>query len=499
MLIIHFITHSDRQYRFPPTLVSPCVMLVQGTNLVVEKAVTITCPYKGAALALQTRAKQLYNTVYALKQHIHVLREASRISIKGHQAARSYLELPSSLLAEPPTPDQVALPENGLLSKEGLRTLIDQLATCEEKTAEYIQELYDPETALVKPVVQLNKELVEINILLHKNRLAKAQHEKENKVCTTASEITQTINNLNYFCGNLHTADPFCDPYYVCKNIKYRLKMYFDMEKDYAMHCLWEQEEEKKLEKNIFRILQEIPLEHEKIMSPLMGKSSEILGTMEKTKSLHALTDWTAFENRYPQEFSRDEVIHIELNDQNHPDEDQFNQFQRISLHDLEIYHKLRRPEPAKDETPVSFETKLSRARQKLTPAKHDYARRGRWSVSIGGHLIEYDSNEHKLLSMFNLRKCKLGDLAPDKFGIFGYFILRGQKVHEPSDKKKHRRKRNYKFRAPWENIKLLHEVLSEYCKVAEEKEITEDEGEAMSRAMSGDTVVNSGGQPRAE
>ena len=460
----------------------------------------VTCPYKGAALALRTRAKQIYNTVYALKQYIHTLREASDVSIKGHNAARTHLELPSSLLAETSTDQE--LPENALLSDEGLRTLIHQLADHDEETAKCIQKLYDPGKAFLGSIQPLNEELTEINLLLHNDRLGKAHQQQEDKVCSTASELNQVILNLASAIANPRTPTPYCDPFTVQRNVTYRMKEYLNMEREYAIQCLTEQNVEKVLEKNVFTIMQGIPLENEKIMSPMMDKCNEILASVEeKASSFHALMDWTAFESRFGDQFAPEHTTPIFITTENHPDEEQYTQFQRSRLDDLEIYHKIRKRE--KQDTNPSLKARLRRAKEMLTPARHDYACRGAWSVSSAGHLIEYDIKAHTLISMFNLRKCKLGDLTPDETGTLGYFVLRGQKVHESTDKKKHRKKRDYKFRAPLEKVKTFHEALSEYCKVAQVTEpVIEDqqeEGEELIRVLSGDTAVNIDAQPRVE
>ena len=457
----------------------------------------VTCPYKGAAFALQTRAKQLYDTVYALKQHIHTLREASNVSIKGHKTARTHLELPSSLLAE--IPKDLELPENALLADEGLLTVIHQLANYDDKTAECIEKLYDPEKAFLGSIQLLNKELAEINLLLHRDRLGKAHQQHEDKVCSTASQLNQIILNLASALANPRTPTPYCDPFTVQRNVTYRMKEYLNKEKEYAIQCLTEQNVEKILEKNVFTIMQGIPLEHERIMCPTIDECNEILGAVEeKTKSFHALTDWTAFESRFADEFAPEETTPILITNENHPDEEQYSQFQRLRLDDLEIYHKIR---PKKMRNP-NFEAKLRRAKEMLTPSRRDYGCRGTWSVSSAGHLIEYDMKEHTLISMFDLRKCKLGDLAPDETGTLGYFILRGQKARESSDKK-HHKKRDYKFRAPVEKAKELYDVLSEYCKVAQVedhvKENQQEEGEELTRALSGDTAVSIDAQPRVE
>ena len=459
----------------------------------------VTCPYKGAALALKTRAKQIYNTVYVLKQHIHTLREASNVSIKGHKAARTHLELPSSLLAETPTAQE--LPENALLAEDGLRTLIHQLADYDDKTAKCLENLYDPGKAFLGSILSLNKELTEINLLLHNDRLGKAHQQQEDKVCSTASELNQVILNLASALASPRTPTPYCDPLTVQRNVTYRMKEYLNMEKEYAIQCLTEQNVEKVLEANVFTIMQGIPLEHEKIMSPMMDKCNEILDAVEeKAKNFHALTDWTAFESRFADEFAPEETTPIFITNENHPDEEQYTQFQRLRLDDLEIYHKIRQKK--KRHVNPSLEAKLRRAKEMLTPARHGYAWRGTWSVSSAGHLIEYDMKEHTLISMFDLRKCKLGDLVPDETDTLGYFVLRGQKVYESSDKKHHKR-RDYKFRAPLEKAKALHEMMGDFAEAAQVKEPVrvdqQEEGEELTRALSGDTAVNIDAQPSVE
>ena len=203
----------------------------------------VTCPYKGAALALQTRGKQIYNTVYALKQYIQILREGSNISIKGHNAARTHLELPSSLLSEIST-DQEA-PENALLADEGLRTLLQQLVDYDGKTAKCIEKLYDPQKAFLPSIQSLNKELTEINLLLHNDRLGKAHRQQEDKVCSRASELNKVILNLASAIANPRTPTPYCDPFTVQKNVAFRMTEYLNMEKEYAIQCVTEQNVEK--------------------------------------------------------------------------------------------------------------------------------------------------------------------------------------------------------------------------------------------------------------
>src|SRR5947207_4078739 len=120
---------------------------------------------------------------------------------------------------------------------------------------------------------------------------------------------------------------------------------------------------------NVFTIMQGIPLEHEKIISSMMDECNEILGGVEeKAKSFQALTDWTAFESRFAEEFTPEKVTPILKTNENHPDEENYTQFQRTRLDDLEIYHKIRHLD--KQDTNSTLEAKLRRVKKMLTPAR---------------------------------------------------------------------------------------------------------------------------------
>ena len=59
----------------------------------------ITFQYRGAAFALQKRAEQLNNTIYAVKQFIHTLRQVSQVSIDGDKNFSFFLHY--ALLTQP--------------------------------------------------------------------------------------------------------------------------------------------------------------------------------------------------------------------------------------------------------------------------------------------------------------------------------------------------------------------------------------------------------------
>jgi len=450
----------------------------------------VTFPHKGAALALQKRAEQLDNAVYAVKQHIHTLRQASQIATEAHKKSSELLELPSQLFVNPlaslpgsPIADDTPVtkgitPNHDLFSEEGLKSLINQLACHHEKIAGAVGRLNDPIIYLRGPVEELNEQKSQINLLLSKDRLGKSHHHQEATVCTAASESSKTITSLSRACCTAYShPSPYHDPHTICRDAKFRMTEYLTMECNYGTCCLEEQSAQRILEKEFFRIFQGIPVEQEKIVTLLMDKCNEILAEVEtKTSEFHALTDWTAFESRHADRFATEEETKpIVLTEENHPDDAQFLEYQLMQLDNLHIYHKLRKQEWSnKPKTDESLGIKLKHA---VTLSRHDYAPRGTWTISMVGHLVEYDCKKHAVRSMFNLRKCRLGVLSQKdpqsnkQSRTNCYFALYGRKVHEPSDKKKRRLKKEYKFRAPWGIAQALHLELSKFCLPAEEKE----------------------------
>jgi len=284
------------------------------------------------------------------------------------------------------------------------------------------------------------------------------------------------------------------------------MKKYLRMENKYGIRCLEEQAAEKALEGQVFKVLQGIPVEQDKIMLQLMDKMNESLrGVHSSALGLQALTDWATFEERYADQMAREEETNpTVLTAQNHPDETQFNESRVLQLDNLHIYHKLRNPDSSdKPKTGESLGAKLKRV---ATSTKHDYAARGTWIISVGGNLIEYDCKNHQLLTIFNLRKCRLSVLSQinpvsNKHSTtYCYFTLHGQKVHGRSDKK-HRMKKDYKFRAPLGITQVLHQELSRFCLMEVKKRLGQkkkEEGEEKEQlvmegcggvSLSGDTA----------
>lgn len=457
--------------------------MAPSTSPQTEVVAKVTYPYGGAARALHSQAKQLCSHVYALKQYIYYIRLASKIAIKGHDDASAHLRLPSCLLTNPS--DSV----NSLFAPDGLQSLIDELANCEQQLAETYRLLYPPDISFRTEIELLNAELDEIGQLLSKDRLGRTQQRNEDHLVQTAEEVSRLIAQLNTACVTpLNPAIPRLDAFVLHYNARLKLNSYLLMEQKYNTSCLHEQNAHQKLEEKVFAIMQDIPVAHEMIMSQVMDRCNEILSKVDLHDDFHSLTDWTAFENRNLDEFVPESLKFITNNKMNSRCE-----YQVIRLDDIEIYHKLKSAEEHQQST--DREGKCRRIRNSMTMPKYIYGVRGAWSVSTAGNLIEYDEKQCRLHSMFNLRKCSLGTMSYDKNGLVGYFTLRGQKLNgllDPSDKKKKRTKKEYKFRGTTDRIRELYKVLTKYCMDSHRTQAEHAEGST----MSDETVANSDVQP---
>jgi hypothetical protein len=398
-----------------------------------------------------------------------------------------------------PTVQEDTRPEvDPLLTHDGLGLLINELKSSDAVIAHSLEQQFSPDLSFAESISQLDDYCEDINILLSKARLGKAHQNQEDKLCETAKELNRTIAALNTACGNLYSPKPSCDPNVLSRIAEYQMDMYLEKENEYARRCLMEQHMENELEKQVFTVLQRLPLEHEAILSPIMDKCNEALGKIdEKAKSFHALTDWTAFESRHANQFAPDNLKITTQTAENHPKDEQFLQFQKICQPDLEIYQKLRQNLPPSDETKITRGQQLVRsiqcAKAVITPATCGYVIRGSWSVSSGGYLMEYDDQQHVVRRMFNLRKCELENLAPDEPQEYGYFTIIGQRIKPLSKKTKLGRKKSYKFRARWENAQGLIKTLTRYCTSVERTQHAAEDDVALSlssSSLSGDTIV---------
>jgi len=229
-----------------------------------------------------------------------------------------------------------------------------------------------------------------------------------------------------------------------------KMAEYLARENDYKKCCLMEQDSLQELERKVFKIVEQIPVKHGQFVAPLMEKCKETFGKEEHFDDLAA---WDVFENQNKEHFLR-QVEPLVQSENNHPNEELFNCFEDFHIKNLEIYHKV----------PIPQQKRLRRASTIIGLAKRDFAVRGSWSVSAAGNLIEFDDKQHKALSVFDLSVCKLGPLAPDEANLWGYFPLLGRKSHDPTDKKKDGRRKDYKFRAAWRDAQELYNVLRGYC-----------------------------------
>src|SRR5579871_5525748 len=119
----------------------------------------VICPLRGAAHALQARTKQLLDLIYASKQYIHTIQVA--ISSAGnHQRTTNPLNIEDPAL-------------NDLLTTDGLRMLLNELALSEEQTSAAMKEIGDSHSSLDKQILLLNQELTPVKAPLDKNRLGK--------------------------------------------------------------------------------------------------------------------------------------------------------------------------------------------------------------------------------------------------------------------------------------------------------------------------------------
>lgn len=421
----------------------------------------VVCPYRGAAHALQARAKQLADLIYATKQYIYTTRQAVSTTFKSHEALSSRLSIEKQTgILEP-----AAL--NDLLAPDGVRTLLQQLAHAEENIASTVKDSGNSQHLLTQQIQLLNQELVPLYSLLDNNRLGKAQQTKESNLCNNAIDINRAIKKLLSACTDPVVKEANQDPYAVCKHTHYVMNKYLETEKDYAKLGFAEQRVQKDLEEKVFSILQEIPVEYGHALSPVMEQSNQFLREVaENAKFFHALTDWTAFEKDNAHKFVGEQIQRIVLSAENHPKEDLYVQFQDIYEPELEIYHNIRRRKRLSQHPQTQdsvLRKKLKEATDKVAPKRHDFALRGEWYISRAGHLIEFDEKDRRPLSVFDLRKTRLGKLAPDDNLEYGYFSLRGRKLLAESEGKR-KRVRKYQFRLPWKKAIEFHETLKYYC-----------------------------------
>lgn len=416
----------------------------------------VVCRHQGAAEALERRATQTHCLVYGLKQYIHFLYKTCKIYNNGFQSSAASLIPIKSLLHN----KQSDFTSGELLSPHGIVQLIQELQQSDEKFIEGIQRFNNPMEVLKSSILDLNQIVKELENL-KRGGIGKAQQKQEKQLCMMASELNNVIGNLHSACEGYMVTDAYSEPYTACRNAEYRTKVFLHDEYKYATSCLKLQSAVQQLEEKVFKFIQELQLKYAPVMSAMIGNYNDTLEQIETRERSDPLTDWNNFESRNAESMIK-EFNPIVINFSNHPQEEQFRQFQITRFEDIEISHRL--------DSMISKDYRISTAKRWLGQAmsillrgKRRYAVRGVWTVSTTGRLIEYDENNHQLLGMFSLTDCQIGLLEPDRFGIFGYFTLTGSKIHQVGEKLKQGKVKDYKFRGELENVKRFHGILCQY------------------------------------
>jgi hypothetical protein len=434
--------------------------------------------YKGSTKALRNRTKQLLNTIFAAKQHIQVLRKTSQLAVEAHKAASTALTKGITPQTDPSIP---RLGEDGqenstdeLLAETGLRSLIDKLVSAELATAKCYEKLFNPTTALNGSIKILNDHQEEINSTVFDNtRLGKAHPLAEQDLTNKANEVNDFIILLRKACMNhgviLH---PTLDPYVLRLQTEYRMKDFVLTEWEYERLCVKELVSIGELETGVFTTLQFLPGGIEEATTPLMNECGKAMEAIASSEKIDPLVDRRVFVERHGNSFVPENLDPIQMD---FAEDEQYKGLQVICHPDLEIYHKLERESPPSSKIPGSKTTFLDAMKRTLvgmTPAKYGYAVRGVWYISASGNLIEFNEKESKAWSIFDLRRCKLGTLAPDEMERYGYFTLEGLRQCDPSDKKTRWIKKVYKFRNKWEKAREMHKALGKICNCEGSKEV---------------------------
>jgi len=392
-------------------------------------------PHHNAAFVLRQRAQQLDNLIYALKQYIHFIRKGYQVSAFKAKDARKH----------------ILFTNDKFLAKDGSRLLLEQLIASDRKMEDLMAE--SVQTYLPQTVRELSIELREVEQILSKGRLGKAHKQREENVEETASKLNELIAKLEIACVVPEAPSPYSDPVILWGATQVKMAEYLARENNYKNLCLAEQDALLQLEGKLFKILEQIPIKHGEFVTALMEKYNDCLG---EEKRVEDLADWGVFETEY-KDTSLQQIAPLVLSQDNHPSDEFFNCFEVFRIENLEIYHTVSTPP----------HNKLPRASTILGLGK-DYAVRGSWSISAAGYFTEFDDKQHKALSIFDLSICKLGLLVPDEAMLWGYFTLQGRKSHDPADKKKEGRKKDYKFRASWRDAQEVYNRLRGYCEAAD-------------------------------
>jgi hypothetical protein len=419
-------------------------------------------PTQGAANALLDRVTQLQTTAAGVSHYISTLQDTSFKSAELQDTARNILFCNTYSHFFAPRPE-TSYQDNISPSDSfpGVMSLLGELARYESECTKGIQDLWeakDIRQPFLKIVNQLEIENQTINQALSKDRLGRAQQKSEATLCRHANRINGLIQHLKVACLRFLAPEPHLDPYILSKTIRQNLDDFQDFEYEYTMQCIHEGEAAKELEDKVFRILQQAPGEHLRLMSTLLDEANERLIALEnRACKLDFDADWTLLETIHEEEFPDEKSQPIEMTAENHPDEGQFVQFERLHLTTLEVQNRLEQ----------SVDGKILKGIHRLKNAisgKKRYSACGAvWSISTAGHLIQYNHVSSQLVAMYNLRKCKLGELTEDS--DWGYFSLVGQKMtfSAKGKVKRGRKKKEHKFRLPKDEALAVHDALKEF------------------------------------
>ena len=414
---------------------------------------------QGAAAALANRVQQLQASVTVGNQCLSTLRNASLASACFYNEAAGYLRsdvYPHLLPARPDGQDAGCDPN----PSSSLLSVIGELAKSDLASAERIHNLWESEkrpSPFGNIVQQLNLQEQKVKEILAKDRLGKAHQRLETNVMGKAAEINASISQLRMACLQYLAPEPEVDPYFLAQTIRQSMGAFQSIEYEYTQRCICEGEAAQRLEKVVFSTLQEIPPAHQRMVSEIMNGANESLMTVAaKAKEVDPHASWNIFESIYKDEFPDDNTLKITA--ENHPNEDQFLQFQRLRLTTLQVQHRVPGSSDGKKLTG------LRRLKDCLFGNKTQYGTPGTvWSISEAGHLIQYHPGESRMLRVYNLRKCKVSELAYD--GGWGYFILEGAKMSlSDTGKIKRGTKKQYRFRLPEDQTPSFHDVLKEFC-----------------------------------
>jgi len=418
-------------------------------------------PTQGAATALINRVQQLQATLTLGNQCLSTLRNASLASTHFYGNAAGHLRSDIYPYLFPPRPDCQA---DGCdpNPSSSLRSVIDELAKSESATAARIHNLWESEKSpspFCNIAQQINLQRQNINELLAQDRLGKAHQRNEAKLVVKAAEINASLGQLRMACLRYLAPEPQVDPYFLTQTIRQSMDTFEDIEYQYTRRCIYEGEAIRKLERGVFHALQEIPPAHQRMISEIMNDSNMSLTAVRTVaKTVDSNAGWNTFEYIYKDELPEEEMLKITAD--NHPNEDQFLQFQRLHLTTLQVQHRV---------TECAKGQKLSgmrRLKNRLFGSKIHYGTPGTvWSISDAGHLIQYHPGESRIVRVYNLRKCNVSELEYD--ADWGYFILEGLKMSlSDRGKIKGGTKKKYKFRLPEDDALFFHNMLKEFCVV---------------------------------